>query len=621
MKLPTPFCRLPVRFDVARLRDELSNYPESAWVRHPSNFDGNSAIRLISVEGQETDGFVGPMKATPHLQVAPYVQQVLASFGVVWSRSRLMRLAPGAEVREHVDINPHWVHRVRVHIPITTVPEVLFHCGGETVHMAAGEAWIFDNWRLHRVENPSPHDRVHLVADTTGSAAFWAMAAAARSGRPDQFVPHVPGAPVRLALERFNAMRVMPPAEVEQLLGALVAELLPGPGEPVDPDSALQLRRFQAVLDGFAKDWRQLWSLYADGQEGIASYRARLDALFESVEAIAAPLQVRSNGTPALKVLSAWLQPAVNVQPAAGAGPSPPPSGPAPRSAPARPRAAALPPLSFERPVFIVAAPRSGSTALFEALACSQTLLTVGGEAHGLVEGFAHLRPGAPGVDSNRVTGEHVTEELTKAVLAQISERLRSAGGQAPAGGSTVRFLEKTPKNALRIPFFNRLFPDALFVFLWRDPRENISSIIEAWKSGGWVTYPRLAGWQGPWSLLLPPGWQALAGRPLAEVAAFQWSTTNRLVMDDLELIEPERRLVLSYADFITDPRHAVRRICTFAGIPYDGALEARVAHPMPLSRHTLTAPRPDKWRSNAAAIEPLMPGMEPLWQRLRRFR
>ena len=27
-------------------------------------------------------------------------------------------------------------------------------------------------------------------------------------------------------------------------------------------------------------------------------------------------------------------------------------------------------------------------------------------------------------------------------------------------------------------------FPDALFIFLWRDPRENLSSIIEAWRAG-----------------------------------------------------------------------------------------------------------------------------------------
>ena len=71
------------------------------------------------------------MRPTPHLAKLPYVRQVLASFGVVWGRSRLMRLDPGAVVPEHADINYHWFYRVRVHIPIFTRPEVLFHCGNE----------------------------------------------------------------------------------------------------------------------------------------------------------------------------------------------------------------------------------------------------------------------------------------------------------------------------------------------------------------------------------------------------------------------------------------------------------------------------------------------------------
>ena len=38
--------------------------------------------------------------------------------------------------------------------------------------MAAGEAWLFDNWRLHQVENPTDSERIHLVGDTSGNAAF-----------------------------------------------------------------------------------------------------------------------------------------------------------------------------------------------------------------------------------------------------------------------------------------------------------------------------------------------------------------------------------------------------------------------------------------------------------------
>ncbi len=132
-------------------------------------------MRLISAGGGENDDVNGVMLATPHLQQSPYLRQILSSFGVVWSRSRLLKLAPGAGVPEHADINYHWYNRVRLHIPIVTRSEVRFHCGDQSVHMGAGEAWLFDNWRLHRVENPTPDERIHLVADTSGSSELLAV--------------------------------------------------------------------------------------------------------------------------------------------------------------------------------------------------------------------------------------------------------------------------------------------------------------------------------------------------------------------------------------------------------------------------------------------------------------
>ena len=173
MRLPRPFYRLPVRFDAARLQAELEALPDTAWARHPKEFEGNASIRLISVDGAENDGMRGVMRPTPHLQACPYVRQVLASFGVVWSRSRFMRLSARSNVPEHADTSYHWFHRVRLHIPVITWPEVTFSCGDESVHMAAGEAWLFDNWRRHSVVNPTDHDRVHLVADTFGNSRFW----------------------------------------------------------------------------------------------------------------------------------------------------------------------------------------------------------------------------------------------------------------------------------------------------------------------------------------------------------------------------------------------------------------------------------------------------------------
>ena len=182
MRLSQPFYRLPVRFDIARLQEEVRRLPAESWNEHPNGIAGNSALRLISAGGGENDDVDGVMQPTAHLKRTPYLRQVLASLGVVWSRSRLMQLAPHSDVPEHADINYHWYYRVRVHIPIFTTPGVQFHCGDETVHMAAGEAWIFDNWRRHRVLNDSEESRIHLVGDTAGNSAFWQLVAQGQAG-------------------------------------------------------------------------------------------------------------------------------------------------------------------------------------------------------------------------------------------------------------------------------------------------------------------------------------------------------------------------------------------------------------------------------------------------------
>lgn len=609
MKLQTPFIKLPFRFDVARLQQEVAAFPEEAWVRHPNNLDGNSALRLITVGGGENDDVAGPMAMTPHLKASPYLQQVLAHFGVVWSRSRLMRLGPGATVPMHTDINYHWHHRVRLHIPVVTRPEVSFHCDDQVVHMAEGDAWIFDNWRPHKVENRSDVTRIHLVADTTGNSRFWDMAhAAASQDLPVQSIPFQPSARVGIATEQHNVYRVMPPSEVDDLLRDLVEEsvsLKPGDAGAAD------MQALQRVFYGFRQDWRQLWSLFADSDRGVPHYRKRLEMLLQQVQALGDDLRVRSNQMPVLRVVGQRIGTYAVNPGVAGMG-----AAAAPAAAQARPVVRTP---DYDRPVIIVAAPRSGSTALFETLAVTPQLTNPGGEAHWLVEGFQMFRPGAPGIDSNRLTADRLTPEIALAMKSRLAEKLVGPDGER-VDAATVRLLEKTPKNALRIPFFNALFPDARFVFLWREPEENVSSILDAWRAGGWVTYPQLPGWDGPWSMLLPPGWQALKGKPVPEVAAFQWATTNRIIMDDLEQIPAERRHVVRYSDFVADPAAVVRGVCAFAGIEFDAALSERTGGDLPPSRHTLTPPEAGKWRKNAAEIEPLIPDLQPVVERLRAF-
>src|SRR6266545_3907762 len=208
------------------------------------------------------------------------------------------------------------------------------------------------------------------------------------------------------------------------------------------------------------------------------------------------------------------------------------------------------------------------------------------------------------------------------------------AGRRAPAGGALPRRGPrprrqppaareplpgggrlKTPKNSLRVPFLAQAFPDAFFLYLYRDPRETISSMLDAWTSGRFVTFPGLPGWKDlPWSLLLVPGWRDLEGQSLAEIVTRQWITATEILLDDLEALPPGRWCVAGYDQLIADPQAEIARLCDFAGLAWDRELSA----PLPLSRHTLTSPAPEKWRHNAPELEPVIARVTPVAERAR---
>lgn len=636
MKLASAFIKLPMQFDADRLAEEAAQFTERDWADHPTGFKGNGAVRLISANGSENDEMGGPMRPTAHLEKCPYIQQVLASFQSVFGRSRLMGLGPHSEVPAHSDLNHHWHYRVRIHIPIFTWPEVSFHCDDKAVHMGRGEAWIFDNWRRHWVVNPTDKLRIHLVADTSGSPEFWhrvkrgfdPFAASAREAAPD-FIAYRPGANTLLRTENFNIARVMPPGELDALVSDLMQDVRAG-----HDNDRLALATFCNACEEFALAWRENWYLHADNETGWPRYQA----LRQQVTAIArgSLLKLGSNGAPVGSsmmgrvVLPSLAMPldVMNVPGAHGVSVSTN-AAPALILAPEvetlsianRGPALISPPIQkFDRPIIILTAPRSGSTLLFETLAQSEALFTIGGESHGIIEALPELNPASGRIDSNRLTAKHARDDILASLRAGFMPYLRDRGGHPPHTASKLRILEKTPKNALRIPFLEKLFPDARYVFLYRDPREAISSIMESWRNGGWVTYPKLPGWAGPWSFLLPPDWQTLNDKPLAEIAAFQWMSANQHIMDDLLAIDSSRWMTLDYADFLADPKLWTSRICSFADIAFDDALKVRTARDLPHSRLTLTPPKADKWRKNATEIDPLLHRVMPMLETIRIF-
>ncbi len=349
--------------------------------------------------------------------------------------------------------------------------------------MAAGEAWLFDNWRLHRVENPTPDERIHLVADTSGSSSFWQFVAEGDvGGAPIRELRFDPSSNPTPLTERTTLAPVMTPAEVDLLVLDLRAELT---ATADTPEQRTRFMRYQSLLDSLCRDWRQLYALYGEGREGWPEFVKLRDSVRVTSRSLAEGLVMRTNRIDVHQVLEGRvLRPMLSLT---ESGTS------AAKSGTTRPRD------RLQRPLIIVA----GSSLRQHAA------LRDAGESHRSSTRWAarlmpsskvwpscvQVRRRSPRIGLRLSTPHPPSSRTSKTKCSGSSEVRTASDRQRP---DRIRRLEKTPKNALRIPFFEQIFPDARYIFLWRDPRENLSSIIEAWRSGRWKTYNGLPGFDGP---------------------------------------------------------------------------------------------------------------------------
>lgn len=274
----------------------------------------------------------------------------------------------------------------------------------------------------------------------------------------------------------------------------------------------------------------------------------------------------------------------------------------------------------FDRPIFIVSAPRSGSTLLFETLSNFKEIWTIGKESHDIEKDISYLHPAAHNYVSNRLTGvsSDIADEITKWFTRQLRDRNRVFFTRSALSSTSVRFLEKTPKNALRIPFWKKVFPDAKFIFLYREPHETISSILEGWRSNRFLAYRDLPDWPyKEWHFLLPQGWKKYTDRPLAEIATYQWSAANQTILDDLNALPKEDWCFVTYKKLVHAPKETVQNITEFAAIEWDDHCADRFSGPLPLSSMVVSHPSTDKWKRYNNEIMPFFEMAESLAKRI----
>lgn len=275
------------------------------------------------------------------------------------------------------------------------------------------------------------------------------------------------------------------------------------------------------------------------------------------------------------------------------------------------------------QPIFIIGAPRSGTSILFRSLSMHADLWHLPRESHAVFEGPFHPRCG---FESNRITADNVTLENTKQVRDGFEQRVLNLGvldvdakrwltdrslvqrlrnrialkwftvQSRKALPNSFRLLEKTPKNSLRVSALAAMFPNARFVFLQRNAAQNVDSLLAGWRavdrfgpikrhrfcaSGYAVTDQlELADYDGPrWKFALVPNWQRFQGRTCADIAAAQYFQCNQVAETDLAVVNPDRVFRVGFDEFIAEPVDLTRRILDWAELDRDDTTEAFTAN------------------------------------------
>jgi hypothetical protein len=186
--------KLPLAFDPAGLAADLDAIAAAPWTAHfvTQNYEGEwSAIALRAPKGTASqhpirqiysDPSLTEFEDTPLMGACPCLRAAAGSFGAPQA-VRLMRLTAGSVIKEHADLDLAAEHGMaRIHVPVTSNPDVVFEVNRRRVDMAPGEAWYLRLADPHRVANHGATDRIHLVIDVPVNPTLEALMRQAMAG-------------------------------------------------------------------------------------------------------------------------------------------------------------------------------------------------------------------------------------------------------------------------------------------------------------------------------------------------------------------------------------------------------------------------------------------------------
>lgn len=167
---------LPFSFDSDKMKAEVNvlsqrkfQYYDAIPLRAPAH-EVDRSLPFPPPSEDYADGSWTEWMDTSYLSECPYIASIIDSFAqhTKVNLVRLLRLTPGAVVKEHTDptLGLHVEKSmIRLTIPILLNDKVSFILNGKQVPMQAGECWYLDLTKPHQVINNGVEERINLTID------------------------------------------------------------------------------------------------------------------------------------------------------------------------------------------------------------------------------------------------------------------------------------------------------------------------------------------------------------------------------------------------------------------------------------------------------------------------
>ena len=227
-------------------------------------------------------------------------------------------------------------------------------------------------------------------------------------------------------------------------------------------------------------------------------------------------------------------------------------------------------PVSLYKPIFVVGCSRAGTTLVYKTMSESKELGSLNKETHDF---WSSLHP----LDQVEWNTHEVSE-------SSACEKDRLAASQLfYTQTGRRRIVDKSNQNGLSIPFLYQLFPDAHFVFIHRNPGDNIESLIRGWgKPDEFATWseniPKSVnidnGFYNRWCFFLAEDWRNYCKSSIEDVCAYQYSVMNKAILRARLTVRESQWHQISYEEIINDPVKSFQKLFESCGLTFDARLK-----------------------------------------------